>query len=182
LPQYWDDTRFNNPSQPVVGVSWFEARAYCNWLTANAGSDSKVYRLPSEAEFEAVARGRDGRMFPYGNTFDVNKSNTFESHIRGSTPVGIFDNATPEGAVDLSGNVYTWTLSIYDQKQFPYPYRSNDGREDIHKTNVQCVLRGGAWFADLIDARAVSRRDSNPADRRHFIGFRVVCVARPRSS
>jgi formylglycine-generating enzyme required for sulfatase activity len=205
-PAYWDDARFNNPSQPVVGVSWFEARAYCNWLTANksvpqpvgsatpglgpslevtlptgCGTDSRIYRLPTEAEFEAAARGKEGRMFPYGKTFDVKKSNTFESHIRRTTPVGIFDNATPEGAVDLSGNAYTWTLSIYDQEQFLYPYRSDDGREDIHKTDVRRVLRGGSWFVDHFNARAVCRGTPHPAARRNNIGFRVVCVARPPS-
>ncbi|MGH9845802.1 MAG: NACHT domain-containing protein, partial [Blastocatellia bacterium] len=89
-PEYWDDARFNNPSQPVVGVTWFEARAYCNWLTATAAS-GRIYRLPTEAEFEAAARGGKGRAFPYGKKFDASRSNTFESHIRRTTPVGIFD-------------------------------------------------------------------------------------------
>jgi formylglycine-generating enzyme required for sulfatase activity len=181
-PEFWGDTRFNNPSQPVVGVSWFEARAYCTWLTANACSDLDAgYRLPTETEFEAAARGREGRMFPYGKTFDVSRSNTFESHIRRTTPVGIFDNATPEGAFDLSGNAYAWTLSIYDQKQFPYPHWSDDGREDIHKTDVRRVLRGGGWFVDHIYSRAVSRRISHPADRDDGLGFRIVVVARASS-
>src|SRR5262249_51518366 len=102
-PEYWNDTRFNNPSQPVVGLTCYEARAYCSWLAANVGGDG-IYRLPSEAEFEAAVSGVEGRMYPYGNDFDVEKSNTFESHIRRTTPVGIYANATPEGAFDLSGN------------------------------------------------------------------------------
>ncbi|MBK8314330.1 MAG: SUMF1/EgtB/PvdO family nonheme iron enzyme [Acidobacteria bacterium] len=95
-PEYWDDTRFNNPAQPVVGVTWFEARAYCNWLTANShgvppsGGTESIFRLPTEAEFEAAARGKKGQMFPYGKEFEMSRSNTFESHIRRSTPVGIF--------------------------------------------------------------------------------------------
>ncbi len=180
-PEYWDDTRFNNPAHPVVGVTWFEARAYCDWLTANA-ADERIYRLPTEAEFEAAARGKKGRMFPDGKVFDVNRSNTFESHIRSTTPVGIFDNATPEGAVDLSGNAYTWTLSIYDQEKFPYPYRSDDGREDIYQAGVRRVLRGGAWYNLQMDARTVARDNFRPAGRGLKFGFRVVCWMRPPSS
>jgi formylglycine-generating enzyme required for sulfatase activity len=206
-PEFWDDTRFNNPSQPVVGVTWVEARAYCNWLTANVygsvprpvgsvatgagqspaatlptgrGTDL-MFRLPTEAEFEAAARGKKGRLYPYGKTFDASRCNTFESHIRRTTPVGIFDNATPEGAFDLSGNAYTWTLSIHDQEQFPYPYRSDDGREDILATGVRRVLRGGSWFDDLIVARAVFRNIYDPLARLNVIGFRVVVGGRPPS-
>jgi formylglycine-generating enzyme required for sulfatase activity len=181
-PEFWDDSGFNNPSQPVIGINWFEARAYCNWLTANACSDSnEIYRLPTEAEFEAAARGMEGRMYPYGKTFDVKRSNTFESHIQHTTPVGIFDNAMPEGAVDLSGNANAWTLSIYDQERFPYPYMRDDGREDIHKTDVRRVLRGGAYLLGLIHARAVYRDFIHPAVRSDNIGFRVVVVSRPPS-
>lgn len=203
-PEFWDDTRFNNPAQPVVGVTWFEARAYCNWLTANGlvprpvgsdtpgvspsrgvtlptgrGTDSKIFRLPTEAEFEAAARGKTGRSFPYGKKFDASRCNTFESHIRRTTPVGIFDNATPEGAFDLSGNAYTWTSSIYDQDKFPYPYRSDDGREDVLATGVRRVLHGGSWAYGHFYARAVSRAINHPADRDYNFGFRVVVVLRP---
>ncbi|MFN6201013.1 MAG: SUMF1/EgtB/PvdO family nonheme iron enzyme, partial [Acidobacteriota bacterium] len=128
-PEFWNDQRFNNPQQPVVGVTWFEARAYCSWLTATAGLEGQVYRLPTEVEFEAAARGRKGRAFPYGEKFDSARCNTFESHIRRTTPVGIFDNATPEGAYDLSGNAFTWTSTIYDKERFQYPWR-RDERED----------------------------------------------------
>ncbi|HMV50662.1 MAG TPA: SUMF1/EgtB/PvdO family nonheme iron enzyme, partial [Blastocatellia bacterium] len=179
-PEFWNDTRFNNPAQPVVGVTWFEARAYCCWLTANA-ADGLVYRLPTEAEFEAAARGKQGRQFPYDDDeFDSSRCNTFESHIRRTTPVGVFANATPEGAYDLSGNAYTWTTSIYDQERFPYPYRSDDGREELTATGVRRVLRGGSWFNLQLSARAVSRYDVPPADRYYSSGFRLV-VLRPPS-
>jgi len=168
----------------VVGVTWFEARAYCNWLTANV-ADGQTFRLPTEAEFEAATRGKKGRQFPYGKTFDSAKCNTFESHIRRTTPVGVFDNATPEGrgegAFDLSGNVYTWTLSIYDQDRFRYPYKSDDGREDILARDVKRVLRGGSWLNLRVDARAVARYGSVPAARDLNIGVRVV-LCRPPSS
>ncbi len=173
IPEYWDDTRFNNPAQPVVGVTWFEARAYCAWLSAQTG---QTYALPAEAQFEAAARGTDGRAYPYGSEFDATRSNTIESHIRRTTPVGIFDNATPEGALDLTGNAFTWTTTIYDQKAFPYPYRADDEREDVNSTSVRRVLRGGSWIGGQGSVRAASRLNDYPSERIPNDGFRLVCV------
>jgi formylglycine-generating enzyme required for sulfatase activity len=119
-------------------------------------------------------------MYPYGNEFDVKKSNTFESHIRRTTPVGMFANATPEGVFELSGNVYTWTISIYDQEKYPYPYRRGDGREDANVAGARRVLRGGSWFAHHDLARAVIRNNNHPAVRFNSFGCRLV-VARPPS-
>ncbi len=118
-PAFWSDPRFNNPLQPVVGVTWFEARAYCNWLTTTSGGVCEPFRLLTEVEFEAAARGIEGRCFPYGNLFSSFLCNTFESHIRRTTPVGIFNNSSPEGVFDLSGNVWTWTSTIHDRGFLP---------------------------------------------------------------
>ena len=169
-PEFWDDARFNNPAQPVVGVSWYEARAYCNWLSAACG---QRLRLPTEVETEAAARGTDGRAYPYAGAFDAARSNTFESHIRGTTPIGIFDNATPEGACDLSGNAYTWTSTIYDQEQFRYPYAAGDGREDAASGSAR-VLRGGSWHFNPILARASYRVNYTPDERSYGYGFRLL--------
>jgi formylglycine-generating enzyme required for sulfatase activity len=191
-PEFWDDARFNNPAQPVVGVTWFEARAYCAWLTAQVGGDALtpnaspkrgvplgeglLFRLPSEVEFEAAARGLMGRKFPYGDTFDSARCNTFESHIWRTTPIAIFDNKTPEGAYDLSDNAFTWTSSIYDQEQFPYPYKSDDGREDLNRSDVRRVLRGGSFILNQYLARAVYRYYYFPYVRVNRAGVRLVCV------
>lgn len=173
-PAFWDDARFTAPSQPVVGVSWYEARAYCKWLSANAlAPEEQPYGLPTEAQFEAAARGLEGRLYPYGPAFDVARSNTFESHIRRTTPVGVFDNRTPEGAYDLSGNAYTWTTSLYDQERFPYPYRAGDGRENPEAPGRR-VVRGGSWYDGQDLARAVCRSLNHPTSRGDLIGFRVV--------
>ncbi|MFZ4795412.1 MAG: formylglycine-generating enzyme family protein, partial [Blastocatellia bacterium] len=181
-PAQWQDINFNNPQQPVVGITWHEARAYCNWLSACAGPETgRIYRLPTEVEYEAAARGKEGRAYCYGNEFESSRCNTFESHIRRTTPVGIFDNATPEGAFDLTGNVWSWTLSIFDQDRFPYPYGADDGREDIHATGVRRPLRGGSWDLSQDLARAVSRNAALPDSRNYYIGFRVVSVVRPPS-
>src|SRR5690606_33228991 len=91
-PEFWNDTRFNNPNHPVVGITWYEARAYCKWLSAQTG---KTYELPTEAQWEVMARGTRGWIYPYGDDFDVEQGNTFESHIQRSTPIGIY-GATPE--------------------------------------------------------------------------------------
>jgi formylglycine-generating enzyme required for sulfatase activity len=186
-PEYWDDARFNNPAQPVVGVTWFEARAYCAWLSANAltpgpsafasGRGEQGFRLPTEVEFEAAARGPEGRAYAYGPVFDAARSNTFESHIRRTTPVGLFANATPEGAFDLSGNVLNWTTTSYDPEQFPYPYQA-DERENAH-ADARRVLRGGSWSGPQGSARAAFRSGGNPLFRDGYVGFRVVCGAAP---
>jgi formylglycine-generating enzyme required for sulfatase activity len=178
-PEYWDDTRFNKPLQPVIGLTWYEARAYCNWLTANAATAHQYYRLPTEVEFEAAARGPNGRTFPYGDAFDSSRSNTFETHVRRTTPVGVFDNASPEGVFDLSGNASTWTLSIFDPEKFSYPYQKGDGREDAHRAGADRVLRGGSWLDDHRRAHAASRGKGHPSDRNIATGFRVVLVDAP---
>jgi len=172
LPDYWDDAAYNRSSQPVVGICWYEARAYCAWLSTETG---QVYRLPTEAEFEAAARGQEGRAYPYGKSFDMTRSNTFESHIRRTTPIGVFDNGTVPGCYDLTGNVYTWTSSVYQ----PYPYEGSDGREDANRTDGRRALRGGSWSSPQDSARSAFRARGDPAVRGSAYGFRVVLVSRP---
>ena len=174
-PEYWDDPRFNNPAQPVVGVSWFEACAYCCWLTATA-TNGEEYRLPTEVEWEAATRGQAGRVYCYGDDYDASRCNTDDGHVGRTTPVGMYDNATPEGAFDLTGNVWEWMSSQYQK----YPYDADDGRENLDDDKVSRVLRGGAWFNDQDCARAVYRYFSPPGDRGGDLGFRVV-VSRPPS-
>ncbi|MCL4880424.1 MAG: SUMF1/EgtB/PvdO family nonheme iron enzyme [Anaerolineae bacterium] len=167
-PGYWNDLAYNNPNQPVVGICWHEARAYCNWLAAQTGQG---FRLPREVEIEATARGFEGRIHAYGNTFDSALGNTFESHIRHTTPIGVFPGGeTPEGVVDLCGNTWDWTSSVFE----PYPYDPADGREDENRTDVPRTLRGGSWnyFRDF--ARAAFRFDDDPVARYYGVGFRVV--------
>jgi formylglycine-generating enzyme required for sulfatase activity len=83
---FWNDDAFNNPAQPVVGICWFEAGAYCAWLSAQTG---QTFRLPTEAEWEAAARGLQRRRYAFGDDFDAARCNTFETHIRRTTPIGV---------------------------------------------------------------------------------------------
>lgn len=153
--------------QPVVGVCWYEARAYCAWLSAQT---AKPFRLPTEAEWEAAAHGRQGRYYAYGDHFQLNSSNTFESHIRRTTPIGIFPSGTtPEGCADMSGNVWDWTSSVFKR----YPYAITDGREDIHLTGIHRVLRGGSWNDVQSYSRTACRFHYDPSTRYAFYGFRI---------
>jgi formylglycine-generating enzyme required for sulfatase activity len=151
-PAYWDDERFNNPSQPVVGVNWFEANAYCRWLTERwhaAGEDCPAplpaggtLRLATEAEWERVARYPSAERYPWGRDRDGERANTEEGHVLRSSPVGVYPSgATKAGVHDLAGNVWEWTLSLYQD----YPIRPGDGRDDPESPGPR-VLRGGSWW------------------------------------
>lgn len=175
-PAFWHDEAFNNPAQPVTGISWFEARAYCRWLAVQS---SLAIRLPSEAEWEAAARGSLGRRFAWGEAFEVSQCNTAECRIGQPTPVGIYPAAaTPEGLLDMTGNVYEWTSSLYGRDpyspDFAYPYDPSDGREDpAAPSEVLRVARGGSWAFDHAMARAANRGPAHPA-LRSDVGLRVV--------
>jgi len=170
-PRWWHDPACNQPTQPVVGVCWHEARAYCAWLSAQTGQD---YRVPSEVEWEVAARGQAARRYPWEGDFDPGRCNSFESHVRGTTPVGVFpDGDTPQGIADMSGNVCEWTGSLYR----PYPYRADDGRENSKDGDGRRVVRGGSWRHYRERARCAYRYHTHPGDRGLDLGFRVLCVS-----
>ena len=166
-PYYWQDAKWNNPLAPVVGVTWFEAEAYCNWL---AGQLEKPVRLPTEQEWERAARGTRGREFSWGNDFEKNHLNAapfwkqdddaiyaFDMDEASTTPVGQFPaGCTPEGIADLSGNVWEWTDSWWEAEQ------------------INRVMRGGSWNNRRRFARCAFRLRSGPADFLYGTGFRVV--------
>jgi formylglycine-generating enzyme required for sulfatase activity len=142
-PAFWDDEAFNQPAQPVVGICWYEVHAYCAWLSAQLGrSGAAALRLPSEAEWEAAARGPGARRCAYGSDFDANRCNTFESHIRRTTPIGVFpDGVTPEGVHEMSGNIWEWTDNLYRD----YAKRRKQGWKDAPDDTDRRVVRGGSW-------------------------------------
>jgi formylglycine-generating enzyme required for sulfatase activity len=154
---------------PVVSVSWEDARRYCDWLTETRG---RVYRLPTEAEWEKAARGPDGRAFPWGDTWDSSFCNTAESGLEETTPVGSYPRgASPYGVLDLAGNVWEWTSSV----RADYPYDAADGREsEIDGPDVRRIVRGGSFLLDQRYARCATRYGSDPHRRPWVYGFRVV--------
>ncbi|HIP97344.1 MAG TPA: hypothetical protein EYH32_09045 [Anaerolineae bacterium] len=164
-PEYWDDPRFNNPLQPVVGVMWYEAEAYANWLSAMSGRE---VRLPTDDEWLLAAQGgpqipnpksqnpnecilnpNPRRQYPWGDEFDPAKANTSESGLGQPTPVGMYpDGASPCGVLDMAGNVWEWTASL--------------------------VLRGGSWYDDGSSARCSARFGNDPNGSSYDLGFRLV--------
>ena len=139
-------------NHPVVNVSWYQAMAYCAWLSSET---NVVYCLPTGAEWELVARGDDNLLYPWGNEFDESRCNTWESRIWDTTPVGQF---SPEGdslygVTDMAGNVREWCLD------WKYPTR---------------MLRGGSWMDIHYFARCNTRLRSKPDYKSSDVGFRII--------
>lgn len=180
---------FAGDSQPMIAVTWHEARAYCRWARG---------RLPTEAEWERVARGRDGRMFPWGNLFNPRLANvgqaspTCRSSADGfefTAPVGSFaDGASPDGALDMAGNVAEWVSDTFDdgpdrpnaepdwqQSRSRYP---QDGvRVSPHlqqATQNLHAYRGGSFVQGPAFARAAFRQRLGATERRDWLGFRCA--------
>ena len=173
-PTFWADTSLNGPAQPVVGVTWYEAVAYCRWLTAALG-DKYEYRLPTEAEWERSARGPHAWRYPWGDDWRDGLANTKELNLERSTPVGIFqDGASFEGLLDMTGNVWEWCSDWYDEKA--YERRGEHIVRDPAgpaKGDYK-VLRGGSWYNDRNTVRCAYRNGDNPDYRTGSVGFRVA--------
>ena len=173
-PDEHGDMNFRLPNHPRIYMRWYEAMAYCNWLTeqyrtAGLIGKDEVIRLPTEHEWEIAARGPKGTFYPYGNDFDATKGNTHETGIGQTSAVGTFpDGAAWCGAQDLSGNVWEWCLN---------PYEEPEGgllKENM-RSNAVRALRGGSWSYLQHLARAASRYYYGyPFFRFNLIGFRVV--------
>jgi len=186
-------------NHPVANVSWHEALAYCEWLTrrlagwsgapdtlarvlALAQKGRKPWRvtLASEAEWEKAARGADRRLYPWEGPADPDKANYSDTAIGGTSAVGCFPGgASPYGVEDMSGNVWEWTRSLWgsnpEQPTFKYPYRSDDGREDLAAGAAFLrVVRGGAFYSPDRGVRAAARNAAGPDGPAADLGFRVV--------
>jgi formylglycine-generating enzyme required for sulfatase activity len=172
-PRYWDDSKWDNPSQPVVGVNWYEAMAYCRWLTATL-DDGHIYRLPTEAEWERVARGSQGVRYPWGDDWREDHCNSEEAGLGVTSPVGIFPQGAAEGDIeDLVGNVYEWCRDRYGEDYYAH---SQDERNPSGPDQGDSrVLRGGSWYSEGPSrCRCGCRSRVNPRGRRGSRGFRCV--------
>ncbi|MFN8505160.1 SUMF1/EgtB/PvdO family nonheme iron enzyme [Kouleothrix sp.] len=180
-PHYWHDPRVNNPSCPVVGVTWHDANAYCEWLTArlraaNLIGESQLVRLPTELEWEKAASWDAGRQakrrFPWGDGWSSEQANTAEA--RGfwmTSPVGCYPGGTsPYGLHDCVGNVWEWTGS---------PYASYPGAARPFCEAEVYTLRGSSCATNPTHARCTYRSRLPPSYWRNHLGFRVVVAQQP---
>ena len=168
-PNCWTEANFNGDNQPVVCVTWYEATAYARWLSAQTGQN---FSLPTEAEWEKAARGTDGRSYPWGNAWDAKLANSAESGLGKTAPVGQYPGgASPYGALDMAGNAWEWTQSVYTA----YPYNASDGRENLSdQAGKRFTIRGGSWDAKGIFLRAALRFYSSPAYDDQSVGVRLA--------
>ena len=179
-PEHWQNGKIpdGKDAHPVVNVSWHDAMTYCKWL---AEATDKPYTLPNEAEWEKAARGPDGRIYPWGDTFDTGKCNVGESDIEDTTPVDKYpQGASPYGLLDMAGNVWEWTRSLWgmewEKPDFKYPYSERQAeRENLDAAkNVYRVLRGGSFYYYRDSAPCAYRDWDFPYYHYWPYGFRVV--------
>lgn len=181
-PEMWESLGFSGPNQPVVSVNWYDAQAFCRWMNAHrhhlplivpGGEALGDIRLPTEAEWEYMARGTEGRRYPWGDQKPSPElANYDDVGLRKTSPVGAFPlGATPEGLLDMAGNVWEWVEDLYESN---YKGAPNDGSPRTKSSVLSRVVRGSGW--SYVSARlcAANRFLRDVAVRRGNVGFRVV--------
>lgn len=176
-PAHWGAAQYNGPAQPAVGVSWYEAAAYCAWLTAEGRAAGWLYpgealRLPTALEWERAARHTDRRRYPWGDDPPDPERACYEgAGLRAPAPVGCFPaGAAACGALDLAGNVWEWTASLADDLAAPAP------RPDLAPDQPPAI-KGGAFNWDAEALRCGAHYWFHPAQRYNLLGFRLVWAA-----
>jgi formylglycine-generating enzyme required for sulfatase activity len=178
LPRYWSNAKYNNPIQPVVGVSWYEAAAYAAWLTMQGHTKGWLapndeIRLPTWLEWERAARYTDQRRYPWGDVPPTPEhANYGETNVGTTSPVGCFPlGAAVCGTLDMAGNTYEWTCTDAENEQRP----SKDFTPDRYP------LISWSYFGDSPNyLRCGARRGYSPYNWYNGLGFRIVWS--PRSS
>ncbi|MBV6506435.1 MAG: Serine/threonine-protein kinase pkn1 [Syntrophorhabdaceae bacterium] len=165
-----DDKRFSGDDQPVSRVSWYGAMAYCHWLTllhqnsdkSKNKNESYIFRLPRDEEWEWAASGGK-REYPWGKEEPDETRANYGEKVGHTTPVGAYpEGATPEGLMDMAGNVWEWCENLYGEGAY---------RPDAR------ALRGGSWVFSTVSLRCAARDVWPPDGWDVDFGCRVVCAA-----
>lgn len=165
---------FAGALRPAENVSWYDAVAFTHWLTVKLREAGQLeaeaeIRLPTEAEWEKAARGKDGREYPWGDSYKAHFANVNEPKWGsvGTAAVGSYPaDVSPFGAVDMAGNVREWTLTeVFGQ----------NARD--HTNEQRRVMHGGSWVDSPEYTRASYRFSQTPSVSDGFFGFRVVLAA-----
>lgn len=180
-PAYWDDPRLNKPGQPVVGVNWLDAKAYCEW---------RGKRLPTEAEWEKAARGPAGFLYPWGNGFDPAKAN-YGKRKEATVPVDSHpDGASYYGVFNMAGNVFEWVADWYDPQYYgrletsvnptgpatPIWLGGTGTYVDRLTVGEKRVIRGGSWIAPEGTLRTTHRFWNHPLNNSYGVGLGFRCA------
>lgn len=173
VPAHWTGGKIpvGYERHPVTNVSMTDADVFCNWLSEKS---KNLYRLPTEEEWEKAARGpasdsgSKGRQYPWGYDWSGGCCNTQEARCRTTTPVTKYDatGASPLDVMDLSGNVWEWTSTIYGR------YKESSYESPYYGKHQ--VVRGGSWCHDRLAARIARRGHYEPGAERAYLGFRIV--------
>jgi formylglycine-generating enzyme required for sulfatase activity len=160
--------------------------AFCVWRTQHLTTLGKLppghrIRLPTEAEWEWAARGRTARRYPWGDAKCSKERLNYNGNIGTPTPVGLYPlGATPEGVLDLAGNIWEWCYDLYAEGYYRICQQQGKVKNPIGPAsgqNAPRVLRGGSWVGNSDFARADYRSRHDPVDRSSFIGFRLLSSA-----
>jgi formylglycine-generating enzyme required for sulfatase activity len=167
-PPLWNDPNFSLPDQPVVAVSWFDAVAYCQWLTGVSG---RGFRLPTEAEWERAARGgAEGKLFPWGDEPPQSRPDYEARWKTGPQPV---EQCAPNGfgLYDICENVHEWCNDWYRADYYGIsPERNPQGPVEGSRR----ASRGGSWRHHIKIARCSARSSIPPEYQYADYGFRVA--------
>jgi formylglycine-generating enzyme required for sulfatase activity len=158
--------RWPEANGPRETVSWFEAIAFCRWLSARTGT---TIRLPTEWEWQQAATGGDpDREYPWEGGWDAARCNSSESRLDRTTAVGLYPRgATQQGIMDMAGNVWEWCLNRHEQPERPESLR-------IDAATAERVLRGGSWYDGSVDLRFWYRHRRQAVEWNFNLGFRLV--------
>jgi formylglycine-generating enzyme required for sulfatase activity len=185
-PNDTESRRFGQPDQPVTSVTWFEAMAYCRWMTAHTGGGRWIYALPNDAEWEKAARGPDGFDYGLGSAISDAEIPLYNWRKNPDVPVTVVGweetrrsfRHNRYGLYHASGNVAEWTASAFLPYSRQQPY-SDDSRNNPDLAERRTV-RGGSWYSATSAPLYLPYRDAfQPWHRGRDVGFRIVAKLIP---